>query len=515
MKLTIILILIIIVFIIYLLTNKYIKILKEQKLNPIVIKNVKNSKKEYIIDNNSIPKQGPNNQYGITVWLWLDDWNYKKGKWKHILHKGDIKAKRCQPGIWIHPKINNLSIFFDTEELNDQTMNPNIKYLEKVKQNNFEIIIDNFPIGRWFHLAFVACNSFVYVYLDGLLKKTLSLVGSGLRFNNEDLYVNKNGGFSGLLTQLKYYTIPLVHSNIADIYSKGPKPWEWPDFKKYNFKKKKKIFDPLLASNNIASEETNNNNSYSRWNWLNNSSSTSKTAIQTNSKKIIHNIKDYNSMYNPLRNSPDFSIRELSEDTSNTNNPIEPTVSTIPSVDMTPSVDITPSIDMTPSVKMIPAEEITHSLVSDPNFETKDLKEDINADTAIKPNQATTSDVDTTPEVESGANVSLDSNLETNPNLKVDIDGNKALDITTISDQGITSDVSKIPEAPMIPNQDIKTNIEHNPSEMLDDEILDDNSSPIIDKFINYRKKQKKNIYNLETIKDINNYRQINHLIRK
>ena len=41
------------------------------------------------------------------VWLYINE--YKLIKWKHVLHKGDDRYIKLQPGIWLHPETNKLS----------------------------------------------------------------------------------------------------------------------------------------------------------------------------------------------------------------------------------------------------------------------------------------------------------------------------------------------------------------------------------------------------------------------
>ena len=45
--------------------------------------------------------------------MFIDDWDYKYGEWKHVVHKGDKDAYAVQPGVWLHPTKNKLIIRFD------------------------------------------------------------------------------------------------------------------------------------------------------------------------------------------------------------------------------------------------------------------------------------------------------------------------------------------------------------------------------------------------------------------
>uniref|UniRef100_A0A6C0LX20 LamG-like jellyroll fold domain-containing protein n=1 Tax=viral metagenome TaxID=1070528 RepID=A0A6C0LX20_9ZZZZ len=69
----------------------------------------------------TIPKQliSPNiNGYEFTysLWIYVNDWNYKRGKPKHIFHIGDKDAFKTCPGVWINPSNNDISIKFNNKD---------------------------------------------------------------------------------------------------------------------------------------------------------------------------------------------------------------------------------------------------------------------------------------------------------------------------------------------------------------------------------------------------------------
>ena len=330
-KINLLLILVINIIIILLLIRKYKKILKNRRENPIFFPIPSNSKNRYIIDRKYIPVSSVGDkQYSITLWIWLQETDYNNKKWRHILNIGDPNANKCQPSIWLHPKLNKLVIFFDSydksfvydsivenkmykshsdvlrkndsfeiinnkrlrhlkEACNDNidcksisfecsnnsnnsickygilslknhdnrnffrissdqikqlksegmnyigtidknenelSLNPNTN--PKIFDENYKIgIVENIPIGRWFHLAIVVDNQTAIIYLDGMLKQTI-VFQSRVRLNQGNLYVTQDGGYSGLLSHLRYFNKALFYKDINKIYSKGPDPWMWP-----------------------------------------------------------------------------------------------------------------------------------------------------------------------------------------------------------------------------------------------------------------------------------------------
>lgn len=108
-----IVVLAVIAFVFYLLWRFYSKIRRQQELEPIFIRKPQNGKKSGVFSNSLVPLSRTGFAYSMTMWLYVDDWDYKFGQWKHVVHKGDKDAYSVQPGIWLHPKTNKLVIRFD------------------------------------------------------------------------------------------------------------------------------------------------------------------------------------------------------------------------------------------------------------------------------------------------------------------------------------------------------------------------------------------------------------------
>ena len=81
----------------------------------ILLREVINAKSSKIIKRDLIPYPKMGMEYSLMFWMRLTDYDYKKGKFKNVLHIGDTGSK-CQPGIWIDPEKNDLILRFKTEE---------------------------------------------------------------------------------------------------------------------------------------------------------------------------------------------------------------------------------------------------------------------------------------------------------------------------------------------------------------------------------------------------------------
>ena len=325
----------VVILILYLLFKKYNQLRKNQLKQPIIIRNPFNSKKSVVLNNKHIPVS--NHGYSLTYWLLVDDWSYKYGQWKNVLHKGDSSGNIVQPGVWLHPTNNELYIAFDTHAkktgyapfkqnqtyssvVNPTYINKNNSItnttLGKTKQwcsnnpqckgfstllqnpldNNSKVVVASYPpmndnaplvqsppsqiksaqnmnlvegtfeknksspsmsplvnsnmdmytvikdipLDRWFNLGIVVNVHSADIYIDGELVET-HVLNHSAKENNGHLYVNQNGGFSGITTQLRYYDTPLTQDKIKSIYQLGPKPYMLPDLNKYYNKLKSDI----------------------------------------------------------------------------------------------------------------------------------------------------------------------------------------------------------------------------------------------------------------------------------
>lgn len=341
MNLTNVGILIICLLIIYYLVRKYLEFVEKQRKNPVFIRDPINAKKPLLRNREDIPLPRNGNGYTLSVWLWIDDYEYLKGEWKHILHKGDRGAEQCQPSMWLHPKENKLYVFFDSDErkynykeiVKDKMLNthlPKLNYYSaihgtklgelkkecninplcasisvvckdekyddnnickygilnltdstrddlffkyedehKKEYDNYKFIgtmdklseassmnpnknmtllddvdlyqsVENIPLGRWFNFVLVIEARASSIYIDGKLKNT-KVLSSNIKQNNGDLYVTNCGGYSGLLTQLRYFEKSLSYKEVMNIYRWGPNPWQWPEFLLLNGNSKKKL----------------------------------------------------------------------------------------------------------------------------------------------------------------------------------------------------------------------------------------------------------------------------------
>jgi hypothetical protein len=156
-----------------------------------------------------IIKKSNDSQYGIeftyAFWIYINNWVYKNGEYKHVFHKGNASAMPLQaPGVWLYPRENKMAI--------------NMNTFESVKES---CNIGNIPIGKWFHITIVCIGKNLDVYINGRLKKRCALKGIPKQ-NFGDLYINSWNGFDGFLSKFRYFNYAIPYFKIEQMINDGP-----------------------------------------------------------------------------------------------------------------------------------------------------------------------------------------------------------------------------------------------------------------------------------------------------
>mgnify|MGYP002037968511 CR=1 FL=1 len=138
-------------------------------------------------------------------WMFIDDWTYKFGEWKHVLHKGshDSWPNRA-PGIWLHPRDNNLRIYMNTFSSIDEFVD-----------------VIGVPVSEWIHIAVRVKGRKMDVLVNGIIK-TSHEFGDTLKQNYGDLYINRLGGFGGYMSRIRYYNKAIGFRELESLLKQGP-----------------------------------------------------------------------------------------------------------------------------------------------------------------------------------------------------------------------------------------------------------------------------------------------------
>lgn len=233
---------------------------------------IDSSKTKVIPIDNNISK----GTYSLSMWLYIDDWNYKYGEKKEIIKRVNNKNEP-NPFIYFDLYENNIITEFyvkppeavidnydealkyctsnnknnNIEDLPDSkvcSLNKNTGNYE-VEKNELKCVegkyyclddtttdftcdndtgiykttLTNIPIQKWFHLSYAFGNKHVDTYLNGKLIGTKTFDGVQFleEYVNSEFIICGNGGFSGSITKVKYYNNVISPQNAWNIYKEG------------------------------------------------------------------------------------------------------------------------------------------------------------------------------------------------------------------------------------------------------------------------------------------------------
>lgn len=132
---------------------------------------------------------------------------------------------------------SDVATTWEKKNQNNDTINP-VDNPEILNDRSNTVIVENIPLQRWFHLAIITTETAMEVYIDGKLYKTIVLK-SLPKINVQPLFVNKDGGFDGMINELRYYPRPLTAMEVYNMYTRGPTPFYF----MYMFKGKLELYE--------------------------------------------------------------------------------------------------------------------------------------------------------------------------------------------------------------------------------------------------------------------------------
>lgn len=188
---------------------------KWKSASPWILKATKNAKKRMVIlqdpkkDGAITLNRSENERAGLefsyTFWMYINDWGYKHGAWKHVFHKGNESSWPLRgPGVWLHPKNNAMRVYMNT-----------FKNIAEYTD------IENIPLNKWFHVTVAVRQRNLDIYINGNLAKRHTLEGIPKQ-NYGDVYLNSFRGFGGYMSNIRYFDYYLSFSELDGALQAGP-----------------------------------------------------------------------------------------------------------------------------------------------------------------------------------------------------------------------------------------------------------------------------------------------------
>lgn len=221
-----------------------------------------------------------NGQYSISMWIYVNDWNYKFGKKKTIL-KRENSEKKQNPHIYLDPYKNDMIVDFyindssdndvpnnyeqaklwcseNTQEISDELLECNfnpetgeymastsgVRCVDEVYEcldgtlvdiennscnsinNENSSTLKNIPLQKWFNVIYGFGDNHVDTYMNGKLVKTKTFNGVQFmsEFDHNDIFICSDGGYSGSISKTSYYNYLVSPDKAYKIYKEGFNP---------------------------------------------------------------------------------------------------------------------------------------------------------------------------------------------------------------------------------------------------------------------------------------------------
>jgi hypothetical protein len=170
----------------------------------------------------SIPISRSNNQstgmeFTWSIWLYITDLSggdQSQPTYQHIFNKGDntynstgVASINNAPGLYLlNSNVPTLHVV-----MNSVSSDKTIESMD----------IDNLPLKKWFHVAIRMQNKNMDAYINGIITGRVTFTNVPKQ-NYQDVFICQNGGFSGSLSNLRYYDYALNIFDINTIVLTGP-----------------------------------------------------------------------------------------------------------------------------------------------------------------------------------------------------------------------------------------------------------------------------------------------------
>ena len=164
-------------------------------------------------------------EFTYSVWILLNSTN-ANSKYAHIFNKGIVDGSNITisgvnnmsnaPGLYVKGNADGTStlrVYMDTFSQSGPIQN--------IDDQRTTMDISGIPYNKWVNVIIRAQNRILDVYINGVLTQHKDL-GYVPRQNFGDVYVCQNGGFSGKLSDLRYYAKSLNVFEINGIVGWGP-----------------------------------------------------------------------------------------------------------------------------------------------------------------------------------------------------------------------------------------------------------------------------------------------------
>jgi len=199
-----ILTIVVILIVCYVVYDMFIKSHKESTLT-----RMQDARESHTIKASDFPKN-TSSDFTYSMWLYVNDWNYRYGENKVILRR---VTSNSGIAVALTPELNNLQVLIAVYPGEASHVGAGMKL--------HKCWINNIPLQAWTNIIVSVNNRAMDLYLDGKLVRTCIMPGVPRLARGEGAEVTPDGGFSGFVSNVKYLSYPVNPSQAYDIYKDG------------------------------------------------------------------------------------------------------------------------------------------------------------------------------------------------------------------------------------------------------------------------------------------------------
>jgi hypothetical protein len=154
--------------------------------------------------------------YSVSTWIYITNWTNDKKK--YIMRRYYEGKTSENPSLSLDQYKNDLTITFQTFANNKKDMEPNTVHIK------------NISIQKWVNITVCFGDTNVDTYINGKLINTYVTKGTQYYkpnssgspgFKNPTFDITPDGGFDGLISQVRYYNRFLTPQEAWNIYKSG------------------------------------------------------------------------------------------------------------------------------------------------------------------------------------------------------------------------------------------------------------------------------------------------------
>lgn len=119
---------ILVVYLIFWFYRYYRRRTVVHRQSEVLVEGQHDATKYVVVDRRRIPLSVQGNEYAISFWIFVKDYNYRYGSNKMILYRGDKENSESNPFIYLNPRNNDMTIKL---QLQTDTVDQNLKDIEQ------------------------------------------------------------------------------------------------------------------------------------------------------------------------------------------------------------------------------------------------------------------------------------------------------------------------------------------------------------------------------------------------